>query len=379
MNGAPTGLPALWLAVPWALPWAMLPRLASKDPDLASVPPAMGPLVSVVVPARNEAANIATVLETLRRSTYQPLEIVVVDDRSSDETGLIAGRIAAADDRIRVITGEEVPPGWFGKPWACQQGYRAARGDLLLFTDADTRHHPDALTHAVGALDREQADLVTVITGLDLVTFWERVAMPQFWVPLGFRYPPRRINQARHTRDLIANGQFILVRRASYERAGTHEAVMGDVAEDLRLAHVFHRAGLRLYAAHAERLVRTRMYTGLRQLVEGWSKNLYVGGRASLPDEPVLRALLPWGIMVYALYWLVPILWLVIAPGPIPFAAFGLAAGFWAMVGRGMGIPSWYGVLHPLGAAVLLFVALRSTWRGGRRIEWRGRTYALNE
>lgn len=379
MNGALTGLAALWPAAPWALPWAMLPRLASRTPDLGAAPPIMGPLVSVVIPARNEAANIATVLGTLRGSTYQPLEIIVVDDRSTDGTVELARSVAAGDERVRVVAGEELPPGWFGKPWACYQGYRAARGDLLLFTDADTRHHPAALAHAVGALEGENADLVTVITGLDLVTFWERVAMPQFWVPLGVRYHPRGINRARRASDLIANGQFILVRRGSYERAGTHEAVKGDVAEDLRLAQVFHRAGLRLYAAHAQRLVRTRMYTGLRQVVEGWSKNLYVGGRASLPDEPVLRALLPWGIMVYALYWLVPALWLAIDPGPIPLAAFLLAAGFWALVSRGMGVPARYGLLHPLGAAVLFFIVLRSTWRGGRRIEWRGRTYALNE
>ncbi len=363
-------------ALPWALAWLALPLLQRRSPQLTDAPRARAPRVSVIIPARNEAANIERVLTSLRASTYPDLEILVVDDRSADDTFAIASRVAGADPRVRVLAGAELPSGWFGKPWACVQGFRGARGELLLFTDADTWHAPDALEHAVGAMHREDAGMVTVITGLDCLTFWERVAMPMFLVPLAIRYHPQRINRARHARDVIANGQFILVQREAYLAAGTHEAVRGEVAEDLMLSQVWFRKGFRSYIAFAEDLVRTRMYTGLGQIVEGWSKNFYLGGRASFPDEPVWRALVPVAASGAAVFWIAPAAWLVAAPGPAAVTAFLLATGFWALVARGMRIPGRYGLSHPLGAAVLLYIAVRSAWRGDRRVEWRGRRYA---
>lgn len=367
---------ALAPALPWVVPWLVLPRLAARRPALREEPPASGPPVSVVVPARDEAANIAGVLESLTRSSYPALEIIVVDDRSSDVTAELAWAVARGDPRVRVLEGSEPPAGWYGKPWACLQGYRAARGELILFTDADTRHEPAALGHAVGALLRRQADLVTILTHLECLGFWERVAMPQFLVPLGVRYHPRRVNRARRAKDLIANGQFILVRRSAYERAGTHAAVRGEVAEDLALALAFHRQGLKVHLALAQDLVRTRMYRSLGQLIEGWSKNFYLGGRASLPGAPIRRALLPLAAALYAAFWLAPIVWLAARPGAVaPLAASALAAGFWTAAVSGLKIPPWYGLLYPIGTLVFLAVVVRSTWRGARRVEWRGRRY----
>ena len=191
------------------------------------------------------------------------------------------------------MNGAELPDGWFGKPWACFQGYMEAHGELLLFTDADTRHAPDLLGRAVGALEQERATLLTVAPRQKCVTFWERVIMPHVWLLLAVRYHPSRVNRATRPRDVIANGQFILVRRSAYERIGTHDAVKDEVAEDLALAQQFQQRGQRVYFAFAEKLMETRMYTNLGHLIEGWSKNVYLGGRASFPDEPGLRALVP--------------------------------------------------------------------------------------
>ncbi|HEV8176558.1 MAG TPA: glycosyltransferase family 2 protein, partial [Gemmatimonadales bacterium] len=291
-------------ALPWLLPFLALPRLARRTPSLMDVGPESGRLVSVIIPARNESLTIRTVVGSILATTYRPIELAVVDDRSTDGTAEIVETIG--DSRLRLIRGEELPEGWYGKPWACYQGHKAAKGEILLFTDADTRHAPELLARAVGALIKEKADLVTVAPLQRCVTFWERVVMPQIWFLLALRYQPGAVNRARRERDVIANGQFILTTRQAYEAAGTHAAVRHEVAEDLALAQTYLRQGLKLHFAFAERLMETRMYLGLSHLVEGWSKNIYLGGRRSFPHEPVLRALVPVMLIVAMLAWLLP-------------------------------------------------------------------------
>jgi chlorobactene glucosyltransferase len=321
------------------------------------------------------------VIASILATTYHPLELLVVDDRSTDDTAATVEGIR--DARLRLIPGQELPEGWYGKPWACYQGYLAAQGDLLLFTDADTRHAPELLGRAVGALISEKAALVTVAPLQRCVTFWERVVMPQIWFLLALRYQPAAVNRARRERDVIANGQFILTTRQAYEATGTHAAVRQEVAEDLALAQTFLRHGLKLHFAFAERLMETRMYLGLSHLIEGWSKNIYLGGRRSFPHEPLLRGLVPVMLVVAMLAWLLPpaaLLASAVNPHPadlIPAAllAATLSAVFWMLISHGMQIPAWYGLTYPLGALMALYIILRSTWRGGRRVEWRGRTY----
>ena len=373
--------PELLPALPWLAPFAVIPRLAKLRPNLSDSPTASDGLVSVIIPARNERAVIETVVTSVLASAYRPIEVLVIDDRSTDDTAARVGELARRDPRLRLIAGEELPPGWYGKPWACLQGYRASRGDLLLFTDADTRHTPELLGRAVGALRETGADLLTIAPRQRCETFWERIVMPQIWLLLGVRYHPARVNHSRRPRDVIANGQFILMSRASYEAVGTHEAVRGDVAEDLALAQAVVGRGGRLHFAFAERLMETRMYQGLGALIEGWSKNVYLGGRRSFPEEPVRRALVPVMLALAFCFWLAPAAALLFGllagvPAHAAIVATGLGALFWCLICFGMQIPAIYGLGYPLGAAVALYIAARSTLRGRRRVEWRGRTYA---
>jgi chlorobactene glucosyltransferase len=369
-------------AAPWVLPFLTLPRLASRRPNLSDANPASDTLLSVIIPARNEADTIAAVVCSILGSNYEPLELIVVDDRSTDGTASIVQELGA-DKRLRLIRGDELPEGWYGKPWACLQGYRHATGELLLFTDSDTRHQPELLEQAVGALRSNRADLVTVSPTQRCVTFWERIIMPQIWFLLALRYSPARVNRATRARDVIANGQFILTTRAAYEAAGTHEAVRHEVAEDLALAQTYLRRGLKLHFAFAERLMETRMYRGLASLIEGWSKNIYLGGRRSFPDEPLPRALVPVMLASAMLFWLLPSVTLLMSallPGldnlaPAALAASILGAVFWMLICFGMRIPALYGLGYPLGALMALYISLRSTWRGARTVEWRGRVY----
>ncbi len=369
----------------WSLIWAapFLPALPAsrRKPDLNDYPPAADGKLSVIIPARNEAGNIATVLEAVTASEYPELEIVVVDDRSTDATGEIVRRCTAKDSRIRLVPGADLPAGWYGKPWACLQGARASTGKYLLFTDADTRHHPTLIGRALSALLTEKPGLLTVAPRQLCLTFWERVVMPQVWVLLGIRYHPARVNRATKSRDIIANGQFILLKRESYEAIGTHEAVKGEVAEDLALAQTAHGKGQRVWFAFAENLMETRMYDGLGPMIEGWSKNLYLGGRRSFPDQPLLQGLVPLSLSIAMVFWLVPPVALVVALLAAPallnaaLAATIVCLLFWSGVVRAMRIPLIYVLAYPAGSVMALYILLRSTWRGGKRIEWRGRTY----
>lgn len=375
MPGVLPALPGLL----WGLPLLGMRELVRRKPDVADAPPAHGIRASVIIPARNESATIETLLASLRETTYDSVEILVVDDRSTDDTAARVETMAALDPRIRLLRGADLPDGWFGKPWACLQGARAATGDVLLFTDADTKHQPALLGHAIGALHEQGADLLTLTSMQRCVTFWERVIMPQIWILLGIRYTPARINRATHAYQLVANGQFILVRRDAYWAVGGHELVKGEVVEDLALAQRMFRAGKRVRMLFGETLLETRMYRSLAEMVEGWSKNLHLGAKLSAPDNATLRFLAPFGIMVAFLWWLLPfgLLAAGVATGAAA-TAIAVSLGVWAVTLYGMQIPARYALLYPLGAVSALAIALRSTLRGARRVEWRGRRYDVS-
>lgn len=362
--------------LPWAAALLVLLRLRRLTPSLDHTPPLGDIPLSIILPARNEAANIEAVVHSILQSSYPSFELIVVDDQSTDDTAERALATGGADPRFRLVRGVDPPSGWFGKPWACRQGSQVATGELLLFTDADTWHHPALHGRAVGELVAQQADMLSILGRQDCVTFWEQVVMPQVTVPLGLRYHPERINRARHARDLVANGQFILVRREAYRSAGTHEAVRHEVAEDLRLAQAFFRTGHRVRVVFALDSFRTRMYSGLAHLVEGWTKNVYLGGRASFPDSPVLQALVPVALLANTAFWITPLVWLVLSPDPRSLAGYGFGVLFWLVVSLGMGTRPWTALLYPLGAAAMGYITVRSLLRGGRRVEWKGRTYA---
>jgi len=361
----------------------------SRDGTDASPP---FPSVSVIVPARNEAANIRRCVESLASQAYPDFEVVVVDDGSTDGTGDLARGVAPGRARkLRVVEGTPLPAGWFGKPWACANGAAAATGDLLLFTDADTEHHPDLLARAVEALHEDRADVLSLIGRQEMVTFGERLVQPQVFALIGMRFRRLdRVVEPGRWREAIANGQYILVRREAYEALGGHAAVRGEVVEDLRLAQEITRGGGRLSVRGAEDVFSTRMYTSLRDLVNGWTKNVAVGarqaagwwGRAAVPGI-VLFLLVAW-VLPAATLLAVGLLALVGLPVPGALALWAGGAAFcttliWIAAYGRMGAPAAFGLLHPLGALVVVFIGLRSWIRGSRRIEWKGRRYTGGE
>ncbi len=364
----------------WLLPFAALARIAPRRSlDLRRHQTGNTTPVSLIIPARNESATIGTLLGSVSQSTYPALEVIVVDDRSTDNTAAIVGDWAERDPRIRLLPGTELPDGWLGKPWACHQGARAASGRVLIFTDADTIHQPTLIDHTVGALKAEQADLLTLNSQQLCISFWERLVMPQIWVLLGLRYPPARINRARRPHQVVANGQFIAVPRDSYIGLDGHHGVRNEVVEDLALAQRWFRAGATIRMLHGESLLSTRMYRSLPEMIEGWSKNLHVGARQSLSGIPLLPKLASFGVMAMFAFWLLPLLLLTLGVAPAAMLlAVAISVAFWLLVNLGMRIPLAYAFGYPLGAAMALWITVRSVMRGERRIEWRGRTYDLS-
>jgi chlorobactene glucosyltransferase len=366
------------LASPWILALlVILYRYATRRPNLRDYPPApSGPLVSVIIPARNEARNIERCVRSILAATYPTIEVIVVDDRSTDGTGDLVERLGEGGGGLRLVRGAELPPGWFGKQWALVQGYRVARGELLLFADADTTHEPELIARAVAARAAERADLFSVIPRQEVVTFWERLIQPHVFLALQARVGDlRRVNRTRIDWNAIANGQFILVTRGSYEAVGTHEAVKNSVIDDVMIAQDYVRHGLDIFLAHAPHDMSTRMYGSLREIVAGWSKNLALGAPLMAPPVKWIRTLLPYFMWMPSLLWVSP---------PVAWAAFGwdfaaiaTAASLLAWIGiyAGERAPVRFALLYPLGAVMVAFIMIRSAWRGSRKVEWRGRTY----
>jgi chlorobactene glucosyltransferase len=349
-------------------------------------PAATPPSVSIVVPARNEALNIEACVRSLVASDYPDFEVIVVDDRSEDGTGELARALEPGNaKRVVVLDGTELPDGWLGKPWACAQGAKVATGELLLFTDADTTHRPALLERAVLGMAEDQADLLTLLGRQLMESFWERLMQPHIFLLMLLRYPDfERIAKRGHWRDALANGQFMFFRRDSYEALGGHEAVHREVVEDQALAQLVKRSGRCLSVRAAEDDFATRMYRSLSDIVEGWTKNIVLGGRASLP--PVLRAVMVPGTVLGGIgLWLLPPACLVVAmlgmggPDLLVWSAgsTGISVAIFSRFVWQMHGPPLYGLLYPLGATMTMYIVIRAAMRGSR-VEWKGREYDVD-
>jgi len=347
-----------------------MPRL---DPGPPEAVPSAG-RVSAVIAARNEVGDLGACLDSLLAQDYPDLEIIVVDGGSTDGTREIA---QARVPRVHLIEEPPLPVGWVGKNWACHVGAEAASGNFLLFLDADVRCHPTSVRTTVEWAEREKASLATLAPRIETVGFWEKVVMPFYaqMVLTYFRTP--RVNRD-DSRTAMANGQFLLVRRADYARTGGHQAIRSAVLEDVRLAQAFRRVGLRLRVAWAPELLTTRMYRDRHEMFEGLLKNVH-GTRFSAARQLGFFAAL------VGFFWLpllvLPLGWLA---GSLPVALVGLLLyvalfGKHVAFARGFRCDPVYGLLFPLAVGFYLVLVATSLGRGiaRRPIAWKGREYPL--
>jgi chlorobactene glucosyltransferase len=341
-------------------------------------PPISLPRVSVVIPARDEAADIERTVRSHLAQDYPDLRVVVVDDRSSDGTGEIVAAIAREDPRVTLVRASEPPGGWLGKPHALWLGARAADGEWILFADADVRYHPRALSEAVALMEDRSLDLLAFFPRLEARGFWENVLMPYLAVAvflgLGFLARVRRCPIA------MGAGAGNLIRRRTYDAVGGHEALRDSVVDDVRLAGTVKRAGFRVAAFRAEDRVFVRMYEGFGGVWDGFTKNVawvYSG----------FGGVLLFGLTVLLLaVSIAPAVVLVLAAvgAAIPARDVVLAAAVFASsilvrstLAMALGSPLWPALTHPIMTAVWAGLMGRSLFQRfiRRRLTWRGREY----
>jgi chlorobactene glucosyltransferase len=372
---------APWLAVPLFILWPL--RRTTSLGSYAAGAPLGAPLVSVIVPARNEARNIEACVRSILAASWPHVEVIVVDDRSTDGTGDIARAVAAGDARVHVVANPDLPDGWIGKQWACHNGQLIARGTFLLFTDADTRHGAELLARSMNAMRERGADLFTVGGSQTMETFWERLLQPHVFGMLVARFgDTERVSRSTNPLEKIANGQFMLMRREVYDRAGGHEAVRTHVAEDLRLAQEWTRLGYSVQIVAGFDYMTTRMYEGFGEIWRGWGKNIWAAGRDTVAAGPVLQTILRIVSPLVPLWEIAPPVAIVLALAGVVSVgvgiwgaiAFAINTLFWILLHIAFRAPPWYALLNPLAAIVLMGMFARAAWKGDR-VEWKGRAY----
>ena len=338
------------------------------------------PRVSILIPARDEANNIDMCVRSLLAQQYADFEVLALDDHSTDNTWQILTRLAAADARLHLIKGQPLPDDWLGKHWACHQLAQRASGELLLFTDADTRHHPDALAHAVAALRSDQADLLTVLPHQEVVSWGERLVVPIIPWSIGTCVPLAAAYRLAWPALVVGIGQFMLFQRQAYEAIGGYAAIKAHVADDIALARRITAGGLRWRLADGSKHVVCRMYRNFAQAREGLSKNLF---GAFNYHALFFIFVWVWLALVFAGPPLLLILSLVGLPIPsaattLAGLAISLALLSWSIVYWRFRLPRYLILLYPLTIAIGVYLAARSLvlsltgqamWKGRRVVK----------
>jgi chlorobactene glucosyltransferase len=377
---------ALWfIAVAWLAVLVLTLRGLAREKSLSPstnlrLTARDAPLVSVLVPARNEEDRVlADCIRSILAQDYGRFEVIAINDRSTDATGAILQNLAATDERLRVIDGNELPPGWLGKPYAMQQALAHARGEWILATDADMLFEPSALRTAVERAVEAKSDALTLLPHFEAESFWERVMIPTWaWVLLMFMLL-YRVDDSK-TERAAAIGGFFLVRRGVLDRVGGYEALKNEVMEDVRLAEMIKRSGARLSIHQAPALMRTRMYRTFAEMWECVGKNWFSGMNYSLPLAWSSVASMYVGAVAPALVAVA--LAIALALGADVWLLFIPAVLSWLFqvlimmtVSRRSGVSPLYALTVPMGVAVMYAILFDSSVRitTGRGVTWKGR------
>jgi chlorobactene glucosyltransferase len=347
-----------------------------------------GALVSVIVPARNEERAIERCVQSLLAQNYPCFEVVVLNDRSTDDTGRILARLHAADGRLRVLEGKPLPDGWVGKCWAAHQAARVASGAWLLFVDADTRHHPAMLRSCIAYAEEQRADLLSLGPNQELGTFWERALLPAiFGIVLTAGGSVADVNDPRKPLAK-AVGQFMLFRGDVYRRIGGYESVKDEIVDDFALARRIKGTGHRLVLVGGRHLVTTRMYRSLRDIWLGFNKNSYAEARRH-PAGVCIGLAMPWLVVGLAPGVLGHLGWKLVRRQTLGALERGMLIQsaaqcsillvFSIQLTRLANLSARWALGIPMGLLFFSIVLANSTLRAlsGRGVVWRGRSYAV--
>ncbi len=247
------------------------PRLGNASVTLDT------PFVSVLIPARNEQKQIGQTLQALSEQNYPRFEVLILDDQSTDATPQIIESFVKHDDRFVTHLGRALPAGWSGKNWACHQLSEYAKGDILIFTDADVDWTPTAVQSIVNEIQASQSDLTTVWATQTTITWAERAVIPLMSMVIMGYLPALAVHHTPFPSLAAANGQCMAFRRESYHRIGGHQSVKNVIVEDIQLARRIKQAGLRLRMVDGNQLIRCRMYHSWDEVRDGFAKNILAG------------------------------------------------------------------------------------------------------
>ena len=349
---------------------------------------AMEPFVSILVPARDEEDCIEACIRSLVEQEYARLEVLVLDDQSGDDTALIVQRLTdelpeRQKARLRLLKGGELPPGWIGKNFACQQLAQQARGEYLLFTDADTIHAPEMLQTVINYMQQTKVQLLTGQPEQVLGSVGERLIVPLLNFTILTLLPVALIGRRPEPSLATGNGQLLFFQRAAYEEIGGHAAVKDRILEDVLLARKIKAAGYRMAFVDALELVQCRMYHSWRDVWAGFSKNLFAFYNYSLPFAIL-------ALVLNLLLFVLPVVLLLITPLlalPQHIVLYALGTYMLAVIIRVLltlrfvrvqrGLMLIYSLLHPVSIALeclILVNAIRWRYRKAGTI-WKGRQY----
>ena len=350
-----------------------------KMPWLDAVAPlddARCPRVSILFAGRDEAEKMPEAIQTMLSLDYPRYEVIAVDDRSIDATGEILAAAAQKDPRLKPLRIDSLPSGWLGKPHALAKAYEQSTGDWLVFTDADVHFRPDLLRRVIALAEKMAWDHLTMLATPKLFTFGEKVAMMLFGMTFLMGTRPWAASDPK-SRGYTGIGAFQIVRRAAYEKAGTHRRLAMEVVDDLKLGKIVKEAGFRSGVARSKDAVSVHWHAGLANIIRGTTKNFFAatGFRLSVLALQFFGTLAMFVLPVAALPFL--------RGWPLAFAAFSVAVPLLFATGaaKGIGASPAYGLTYPLGALVICWMLLRSTivtlWQGG--ITWRGTFYPIED
>ncbi len=338
------------------------------------------PSLSLLIPARNEETAIETCVRSLLNAEYSgTLEILVLDDRSEDRTGEIVERLAKEDNRVRLLHGGELLPGWKGKPNALRQLAEAATGELLLLTDADCVFYPGSLDAAVAHWKNTKADCLSLMPYFDCRTFWEHVILPLQIFLVFTTLPIRNVYASKNPAFAAANGAFILIPAATYRKIGGHTSVKGEMAEDIKFAQYIKRQGLKLVYGDGSYTYAVRMYDSLRGIWDGFSKNMFPAMGSSLA---ILGIWLLFQITTQILPGVFVIVALLrrdasVAGGYLPLFHLLVALGIRFALSLRFRQALWGTLTHSIGWCIVIAIAIHSAYLAlsGKGHTWKGRLY----
>ncbi len=362
----------LWI---FALVWTSWTLFIQKPLEPTNSSPKHSGKISIIVPARNEANRVLSKsISSMLLQDYEDFEVVAIDDRSTDATWEILAEIASDNPKLKLIKGRETEFGWLGKPFALQQGFQQASGDWILATDADIIFAKNALKTAVAFAIEKELDALTLIPKVNHGSFWETLFMPIFGWFCFLAMPPNRVNDPKR-KEAMGVGNFFLFRRSVLECLDGFTVVKNEVAEDLRMAEILKKRGYRFRIEYAPNLIETRMYSSLKEIWEGFTKNLFSGLRFSVHRAilgsfaifflgvlPIFLAFIFWFMSYKTLAYM---FFLVYAMQVITFVVIHL---------RWKGNPL-YALLTPVGLLLFMMILLNSTVKivTGKGVTWKDR------